>query len=54
MRGGNDLGDRGLDEINSKMALEEVGSEDVDWFYLVQDRNQRRALMNTVMNLLVP
>jgi hypothetical protein len=54
MRGRNDLGDLGLDLINSKMALEEAGWEDVDWFHLVQDSNQRRSLVNTAMNLRVP
>jgi hypothetical protein len=28
--------------------------EDADWIHLAQDRDQRRALVNTVMNLSVP
>jgi hypothetical protein len=29
-------------------------SEGVDWIHLAADRDQRRALVNTVMNLRVP
>jgi hypothetical protein len=36
------------------MDLKEIGWEGVDQIYLVQDRNQRRALVNTIMNLQVP
>jgi hypothetical protein len=36
------------------MDLREIGREDVDWIHLAQDRNQWRAVVNTVMNLLVP
>jgi hypothetical protein len=35
------------------MDLEETGSEGVDWIHLAQDRDQWRALVNTVMNLRV-
>jgi hypothetical protein len=28
--------------------------EGVDWIYLVQDRDQCRVLVNTIMNLQVP
>jgi len=28
--------------------------EGMDWIYLVQDRDRWRALINVVMNLLVP
>jgi hypothetical protein len=34
--------------------LREIGWREVDWINLAQDRNQRRALVNTVMNLRVP
>jgi hypothetical protein len=34
------------------MNLKEVGWEDVDWIHLAQHRDQWRALMNMVMNLL--
>jgi hypothetical protein len=34
--------------------LGEIGWEGVDWMRLAQDRDQRRALVNTVMNLRVP
>jgi hypothetical protein len=36
------------------MDLREIGLDGVDWIDLVQDRDQWRALVNTVMNLLVP
>jgi hypothetical protein len=36
------------------MDLTEIRSEVVDWIQLAQDRNQWRAIINTVMNLRVP
>jgi hypothetical protein len=39
---------------NIKMDLREIGWDGMDWSDLVQDRDQWRALMNTVMNLRVP
>jgi hypothetical protein len=36
------------------MDLQEVGSEGVDWIDMAQDRDRWRAVVNTVMNLLVP
>jgi hypothetical protein len=39
---------------NIKMNLSEVGWDGVDWMDMSQDRNQRRALVNTVLNLRVP
>jgi hypothetical protein len=36
------------------MDLREIGWDDVDWIDLAQDRNQCRALVNTVINLRVP
>jgi hypothetical protein len=41
-------------ENDIKMDLRETGFGDVDWIHLAQDRNRRRALVNTVMNLRVP
>jgi hypothetical protein len=36
------------------MDLREIGWDAMDWIDLSQDRDQWRALMNTVMNLWVP
>jgi hypothetical protein len=38
---------------NIKMDFREIGWDGIDWFELAQDRNQWRALVNTVMNLRV-
>jgi hypothetical protein len=37
-----------------KMDLTEIGCGGMDWIYLAQDRDQWRALVNTVMNLRDP
>jgi hypothetical protein len=37
-----------------KMDLREIGWDGMDWIDLAQDRDQWRALVNTVMNLQVP
>jgi hypothetical protein len=39
---------------NIKIALRETGWDGMDWINLAQDRDQWRALVNTVMNLRVP
>jgi hypothetical protein len=39
---------------NIRMDLREVGWGDVDWIGLAQDRNGWRAVVNSVLNLLVP
>jgi hypothetical protein len=39
---------------NIKMDLGETGWDSMDWIDLAQDRDQWRALVNTVMNLRVP
>jgi hypothetical protein len=38
---------------NIIMDLREIVWEIVDWIHLVQDRDQMRAVVNTVMNLRV-
>jgi hypothetical protein len=40
---------RGEDDI--RMYFRETGWEGMDWVNVTQDRDQWRALMNTVMNL---
>jgi hypothetical protein len=40
--------------VNIKMDLSETGWSGMDWNELTQDRDQWRALVNTVMNLQVP
>jgi hypothetical protein len=39
---------------NIKMDLREIRKGGMDWIDLAQDRDQRRALVNTVINLRVP
>jgi hypothetical protein len=41
-------------EDNIRMELMEIGWEGVDWIHVVQDGDQRRAVVNTVMKLRVP
>jgi hypothetical protein len=36
------------------MYLQEVGCDDMDWIDAAQDRDRWRALVNAIMNLLVP
>jgi hypothetical protein len=39
---------------NIKIDLRKIGWDGVNWIDLAQDRDQWRALVNTVMNLRVP
>jgi hypothetical protein len=39
---------------NIKIDIKEIGWYGMEWIDLAQDRDQWRALMNTVMNLRVP
>jgi hypothetical protein len=39
---------------NFKIDLREIGWGCMDWIHPAQDRDQREALVNTVINLLVP
>jgi hypothetical protein len=39
---------------NIKINLREIKWNGVDWINMAQDRDQWRALVNTVMNLQVP
>jgi len=41
-------------ELNIKMDLQEIGSEDVDWIDLAQDRDKWPILLNALMSLRVP
>jgi hypothetical protein len=38
---------------NTKMDLREIVWNDMDWIDMAKDRDQLRALVNTVMNLRV-
>jgi hypothetical protein len=39
---------------NIKMDLREIGRDGVDWMDMAPDRDQWRALVNTVLKLRVP
>jgi hypothetical protein len=40
--------------MNTKMDLREIGWRDMDWNDLAQDREQWRAIVDTIMNLRLP
>jgi hypothetical protein len=41
-------------EHNIKIDLREIGWSVMDWIHVAQDRDQRRAVVNALMNLRVP
>jgi hypothetical protein len=41
-------------EDNIKMYYQEMGWTDMDWIDLAEERDRRRALVNTAMNLRFP
>jgi hypothetical protein len=41
-------------EDNIKIYLQEVGCGGTDWIYVVEDRDRWRAIVNAVMNILIP
>jgi hypothetical protein len=41
-------------EDNIRKDLRETGWEGLDWMHLAQDKDQKWAVVNTVMNLRVP
>jgi hypothetical protein len=43
---------RWVDDI--KMDLTDIGWDGVDWIHMAQERDQWRALVNTIMNFRVP
>jgi hypothetical protein len=45
---------RDMWEDNIRMDLRDIGWGGMDWVNLPQDRDQWRALVNTVMNIRVP
>jgi hypothetical protein len=45
---------RWVDNIKIDLKRDRIGCDGVDWIDLAQDRDQWRALVNTVMNLRVP
>jgi hypothetical protein len=55
---GNPEGNRPLErsghryEGNTKVYIEEIFYDDVDWIHLAQDRIQRQAFVSTVTNFL--
>jgi hypothetical protein len=41
-------------KVENKMDFREMGWDDMGWIDRAEDRDQWRALLNTVMNLQVP
>jgi hypothetical protein len=41
-------------EDNIRMNLRETGRQGVEWIHLAQDRDQWKAVLNTIMNLRIP
>jgi hypothetical protein len=45
---------RSLRAVGEEMDLRKIGWDGVDWMDMAQDRDQWKALVNTVLNLRVP
>jgi hypothetical protein len=45
---------RWVDNVKLYLIVREIGCDGVDWIDLAQDRDQWRALVNTIMSLRVP
>jgi hypothetical protein len=42
-----------MGKVNVRMDVREIGCDGVGWMHLAQDRDQWRAVVNTVMDLRV-
>jgi hypothetical protein len=54
LKGRDHLGGLGVDEMIILKTILSIKYDDLEWIRLVQDKNQLRALVNTVVELWVP
>jgi hypothetical protein len=55
LKGRDHLKDLGVNgEKNIKIDIREIGWEGMDWIHMVQDRDHRLALVNTLIKLWTP